>query len=172
MDGPLCETNEVLAKYDNSFFSRNFLNIIFKNLQTGRCNVKENLKFFWHDNLEFIWNSPTRQRFSFALYSINNFFFNSLCFSDGWEQLGLFEFFKAKQKAKKTKFEHSSTYRRTSSRSPSPRPRHRASRKSRCEICSIKFHIQYRVVVEAEQNGYNFLIYFLFTFANNIMILA
>lgn len=47
--------------------------------------------------------------------------------SEGWEKLGLFEFFKAKQKAKKMKDEMSR--RRSKSRSASPRRRRRSSRR-------------------------------------------
>lgn len=53
--------------------------------------------------------------------------------SEGWEKLGLFEFFKAKQKAKKMKVDRNIGRRRSRSRSrsPSPRPRRRNSRRSR-----------------------------------------
>jgi len=49
-----------------------------------------------------------------------------LC-SEGWEKLGLFEFFKAKQKAKKMKDEMAR--RQSNSRSASPRRRRRTSRR-------------------------------------------
>lgn len=57
-------------------------------------------------------------------YSINFAFYiilhNVFCFSDGWEKLGLYEYYKAKNSAKKQKEDAIAENLREKSRSPSP----------------------------------------------------
>lgn len=51
-------------------------------------------------------------------YFIN--LFNNFCFSDGWEKLGLYEYYKAKNLARKQKEDDIANNIREKSKSPSP----------------------------------------------------